>query len=511
MEEPCGAEGLGGGATAPQEPGVLVEAVGAEQQDPGGTIQALQEELSAALAEVETLRAVATVSEDTKQEAVAAVRRQCQEEVASLQAILKDTISSYEARLEALQQEQHGGGSWGSRELSRLQQQQTQGNPLDSLEQQMEKAQEDSERLRSIVLPMEEEIAQLKSKLSRAEGLIQGLRRPEGSLCVSSESLLSDRETPSRIPPAHPGGEGDEGSGPEGEEELGGGLAFTRGCDSVSIISIASSSAGSPRLCRRPSPEHEDTASLLSTGTLVPESIYLPPPGFRLVPDGEWAQLQQEASQRTPGVPAAASERAGVQRGEAGLAELQALVCRLQDEARTMRRASEHHSERLRIEIVTLRERLDEEEATRARLQGVLEAQLGAQREESQLMEASLCSVRSEMERLQQQLGQAEQRAQGLEQDVQRLHGDLTQRDQQGQAWEQEKARLEAALSEQRGKLQRLQAELDTSEQVQRDFVRLSQTLQVQLERIRQAPSLEQVRSIVDGTRLKDVAELKEP
>uniref|UniRef100_A0A8C4Y996 Rab GTPase-binding effector protein 2 n=1 Tax=Gopherus evgoodei TaxID=1825980 RepID=A0A8C4Y996_9SAUR len=619
MEEPCGADGLGGGATAPQEPGVLVEVVGAEQLDPRETVRALQEELSAALAEVETLRAVATVSEGTKQEAVAAVRRQCQEEVASLQAILKDTISSYEARLEALQQEQHGGGSWGSWELSRLQQQQTQGNPLDSLERQMEKAQEDSERLRSIVLPMEEEIAQLKSKLSRAEGLIQGLRGPEGLLCVSSESLLSDREAPSRMPPAHPGGEGDEGSGPEGEEEPGGGLAFTRGCDNVSIISIASSSAGSPQPRRRPSPEHEDTASLLSTGTLVPESIYLLPPGFQLVPDGEWAQLQQEArrhqeslQQLREQLEAAMQEKLGLQealrqssedcakqvlvlldqiqkseqllqnlqatvsqtqhrtqeqiadlasshkrlsyevqrlseeneglRGSrpplvpaeelpltSSVQELQALVRQLQEEAGTLRRASEHHSERLRIEIVTLRERLDEEEATRARLQGVLEAQLGAQREESlvslphtppavtpsllptELMEASLCSVRSEMERLQQQLGQAEQRAQGLEQDVQRLRGDLTQRDQQGQAWEQEKARLEAVLSEQRGKLQRLQAELDTSEQVQRDFVRLSQTLQVQLERIRQAPSLEQVRSIVDGTRLKDVAELKEP
>ncbi|XP_044869246.1 rab GTPase-binding effector protein 2-like [Mauremys mutica] len=593
MEEPCRAEGLGGGAAAPQEPGVSVGAMGTEQPDPGGRIQALQEELAAALAEVETLRAVATVSEGTKQEAVAAVRRQCQEEVASLQAILRDTISSYEVRLEAVQQEQHGGGSWGVRELSRLQQQQTQGNPLDSLERQMEKAQEDSERLRSIVLPMEEEIAQLKSKLSRAEGLIQGLRGPEGSLGGSSESLLSDAEAPSRMPPAHPGGEGDEGSGPEGEEEPGGGLAFARGCDSVSIISIASSSAGSPRPRRRPSPEHEDTASLLSTGTLVPESIYLPPPGFQLVPDGEWAQVQQEARRHQESLQqleAATQEKLGLQealrqsnedcakqvlvlldqiqkseqllqnlqatvsqtqhrtqeqiadlasshkrlsyevqrlseeneglRGSrppltpteepplpSSVQELQALVRRLQEEAGTLRRASEHHGERLRIEIVTLRERLDEEEAARARLQGVLEAQLGAQREES----PSLCSVRSEMERLQQQLGQAEQRAQGLEQDVQRLRGDLTQRDQQGQAWEQEKARLEAALSEQRGKLQRLQAELDTSEQVQRDFVRLSQTLQVQLERIRQAPSLEQVRSIVDGTRLKDVAELKEP
>uniref|UniRef100_A0A8C4Y9B5 Rab GTPase-binding effector protein 2 n=1 Tax=Gopherus evgoodei TaxID=1825980 RepID=A0A8C4Y9B5_9SAUR len=473
MEEPCGADGLGGGATAPQEPGVLVEVVGAEQLDPRETVRALQEELSAALAEVETLRAVATVSEGTKQEAVAAVRRQCQEEVASLQAILKDTISSYEARLEALQQEQHGGGSWGSWELSRLQQQQTQGNPLDSLERQMEKAQEDSERLRSIVLPMEEEIAQLKSKLSRAEGLIQGLRGPEGLLCVSSESLLSDREAPSRMPPAHPGGEGDEGSGPEGEEEPGGGLAFTRGCDNVSIISIASSSAGSPQPRRRPSPEHEDTASLLSTGTLVPESIYLLPPGFQLVPDGEWAQLQQEArrhqeslQQLREQLEAAMQEKLGLQealrqssedcakqvlvlldqiqkseqllqnlqatvsqtqhrtqeqiadlasshkrlsyevqrlseeneglRGSrpplvpaeelpltSSVQELQALVRQLQEEAGTLRRASEHHSERLRIEIVTLRERLDEEEATRARLQGVLEAQLGAQREES--------------------------------------------------------------------------------------------------------------------------------
>ncbi|XP_038263715.1 rab GTPase-binding effector protein 2 [Dermochelys coriacea] len=596
MEEPCGADGLGGRPAALQEPDVLVAAVGAElDPDPRGRIQALRGELAAALAEVETLRAVATVSEGTKQEAVATVRRQCQEEVASLQTILKDTISSYEARLVALQQEQHGGSSWGGRELSCLQQQRTQGNPLDSLEQQMEKAQKDSERLRSIVLPMEEEIAQLKSKLSRAEGLIQGLRGPEGLLCGSSESLLSDAEAPSRVPPAHPGGEGDEGSGPEGEEEPGGGLAFARGCDSVSI---ASSSTGWPR--RRPSPEHEDTASLLSTGTLVPESIYLPPPGFQLVPDGEWTQLQQEARQHQESwqqlseqLEAAMQEKLRLQealtrssedcasslsqvlvlldqiqnseqllqnlqvtvsqtqhrtqeqiadlasshkrlsyevqrlseeneglRGSrptptpaeeppllSSVQELQALVRRLQEEAGTLRRASEHHSERLRIEIVTLRERLDEKEAARAQLQGVLEAQ----REESQVMEASLCSLRSEMERLQQQLGQAEQRAQGLEQDMQWLQGDLTQRDQQGQAWEQEKARLEAALSEQRGKLQRLQAELDTSEQVQRDFVRLSQTLQVQLERIRQAPSLEQVRSIVDGTQLKDVAELKDP
>uniref|UniRef100_A0A7E4UW71 FYVE-type domain-containing protein n=1 Tax=Panagrellus redivivus TaxID=6233 RepID=A0A7E4UW71_PANRE len=43
------------------------------------------------------------------------------------------------------------------------------------------------------------------------------------------------------------------------------------------------------------------------------------------------------------------------------------------------------------------------------------------------------------------------------------------------------------AVAEWRNKCQKLQAELDTSETVQKDFVRLSQNLQIQLEKIRQA------------------------
>ncbi|KYO25449.1 rab GTPase-binding effector protein 2 isoform C [Alligator mississippiensis] len=78
-------------------------------------------------------------------------------------------------------------------------------------------------------------------------------------------------------------------------------------------------------------------------------------------------------------------------------------------------------------------------------------------------MEASLCSVRSEMERLQQALAQTV-----------------------------------------------LVAALDTSEQVQRDFVRLSQALQVRLEQIRQAPSLAEARRVADGAHL-DVAAVAPP
>ncbi len=71
-------------------------------------------------------------------------------------------------------------------------------------------------------------------------------------------------------------------------------------------------------------------------------------------------------------------------------------------------------------------------------------------------------------------------------------------------------AQLTSLLSEQRAKVFRLQAELETSEQVQRDFVRLSQALQVRLERIRQAETLDQVRNIVDETPLRDVKDIKD-
>lgn len=60
------------------------------------TLQAAQDEiaelnlqLSQARAEIDNIKAIATVSENTKQEAIDEVKKQGQEEVASLQAIMK--------------------------------------------------------------------------------------------------------------------------------------------------------------------------------------------------------------------------------------------------------------------------------------------------------------------------------------------------------------------------------------------------------------------------------------
>lgn len=54
-------------------------------------LDAVQNQLALARSEIETIKAVATVSENTKQEAIDQIRSQWQEEVASLQAIMKGT------------------------------------------------------------------------------------------------------------------------------------------------------------------------------------------------------------------------------------------------------------------------------------------------------------------------------------------------------------------------------------------------------------------------------------
>ncbi|KAM8950418.1 rab GTPase-binding effector protein 2 isoform 1-T1 [Lycaon pictus] len=551
----------------PRRPGAALDPQPQEgaEVETESELSRLRAELAGALAEMETMKAVAEVSESTKAEAVAAVQRQCQEEVASLQAILKDSISSYEAQITSLKQErqqQQQDCEEKDRELGRLKQLLSRAHPLDSLEKQMEKAHEDSEKLREIVLPMEQEIEELKAKLLRAEELIQEIqRRPRHppSLHGSTELLTLSRD-PS--PPLEPLEElsGDAGAAAE---------AFAHNCDDSASISSFSLGGGAgstslPRSRQGLSPEQEETASLVSTGTLVPEGIYLPPPGYQLVPDTQWEQLQTEGRQlqkdlesmsqerdelqeglrrsnedcakqmqvllaqvqnseqllRTlQGTVSQAQERVQLQMAElatshkclshkvkklteenqglraeqppssapwgleqdeghedslpSSVPDLQQLVRHTRQEARAQQQAREHEAERLRIEIVTLREALEEETAARASLEG----QLRVQREETEVLEASLCSLRTEMERVQQ---------------------------------EQSKAQLTDLLSEQRAKVLRLQVELETSEQVQRDFVRLSQALQVRLERIRQAESLEQVRSIMDEAPLRDVRDIQD-
>lgn len=63
-----------------------------------------------------------------------------------------------------------------------------------------------------------------------------------------------------------------------------------RQCDSASLSSFSLDTPSLPRKLQA----QEDTESLVSTGTLVPEAIYLPPAGHRLVTHGDWDALHAQ-------------------------------------------------------------------------------------------------------------------------------------------------------------------------------------------------------------------------
>ncbi|XP_075051057.1 rab GTPase-binding effector protein 1 isoform X1 [Mixophyes fleayi] len=148
-------------------------------QDAQDEMAQLNLQLVQAQAEMENIQAIATVSENTKQEAIDEVKKQWQEEVVSLQAIMKDTVHEYELQFHhRLEQER---GQWGQyresveREIAELRRRISEGQQEENLENDMKKAQEDAEKLRSVVMPMEKEIGTLKEKLTEAEERIKEL------------------------------------------------------------------------------------------------------------------------------------------------------------------------------------------------------------------------------------------------------------------------------------------------------------------------------------------------
>uniref|UniRef100_A0A3P8Y8K2 Rab GTPase-binding effector protein 1 n=1 Tax=Esox lucius TaxID=8010 RepID=A0A3P8Y8K2_ESOLU len=149
--------------------------------------------------------------------------------------------------------------------------------------------------------------------------------------------------------------------------------------------------------------------------------------------------------------------------------ELQPLVLQLREDIVAARTAADHLEEKLKAEILFLKEQLQAEQCLKDNLEDTLQLEIEGCKEEI----ASFSSLKTEMERVKTEREQAQ------------------------------------ALDE-KDKAQRLQTELDVSEQVQRDFVKLSQTLQVQLERIRQADSLDRIRAILNDTNLTDISQLPE-
>nr|XP_033496814.1 rab GTPase-binding effector protein 1 isoform X3 [Epinephelus lanceolatus] len=785
-------------------------------------LSSVQAQLSQARAEIETIKAVATVSENTKQEAIDQVRSQWQEEVASLQAIMKETVCEYEAQFhQRLEQERAQWNQYREaveRELGELRRRLTEGQEEENLEDEMKKAQEDAEKLRSVVMPMEHEIAALKAKLTTAEDRVkeleaskvkelnhvleaekscrtdlemyvavlntqksvlqedaEKLRKELHDVChklelerqqhnqlkhtwqrandqflesqrllmrdmqriesvLSSEQLRQveemkkkdqeedEKERLSQVkelheedvadntepledlflglsveePHANHSGHGSMHSldtdvvvgGPtdpykenlrrvQSTDSLGSSLSVQQGLggqnhkaksashldesdfgplvgadgvtdssfgetSSISSIKLTAShfllTKDQEKAIKAMTPEQEETASLLSSISHAPDTAYLPPAGYRLVSDSEWNLLQQEvknagrklgrrcdmcsnyekqlqaiqgqeaetrdqvkklqvmlrqandqlertmtekqsledsvkgANEETAAKVSAlmqrvqesemllstlqqafseakrntqeqmavlvksreqvADELSRLQRDNESLQgkhrlhvelqqqedfqmpstvqELHSLVVRLREDLVALRTSADHMEEKLKAEILFLKEQNQAEQCLKENLEETLQLEIEGCKEEIDILEASFSSLKTELERIKAEKEQLQSSLTEKTETLESIQALRVTLEHQLRELTTAKSALESQVFEEKDKAQRLQTELDVSEQVQKDFVKLSQTLQVQLERIRQADSLDRIKVILNDTNLTDINQLPE-
>lgn len=190
--------------------------------------------------------------------------------------------------------------------------------------------------------------------------------------------------------------------------------------------------------------------------------------------------------------------------------ELQALVLRLREDVVSVRTAADHLEERLKAEILFLKEQIQAEQSLKDNLEDTLQLEIEGCKEEIDILEASFSSLKTELERVKVEKEQLERSLAERSQTLDSLQTLKTSMEEQLREVTTAKASLESHVLDEKDRAQRLQTELDVSEQVQRDFVKLSQTLQVQLERIRQADSLDRIKAILNDTNLTDISQLPE-
>uniref|UniRef100_A0A8C0BVF1 Rabaptin, RAB GTPase binding effector protein 1 n=1 Tax=Buteo japonicus TaxID=224669 RepID=A0A8C0BVF1_9AVES len=186
--------------------------------------------------------------------------------------------------------------------------------------------------------------------------------------------------------------------------------------------------------------------------------------------------------------------------------ELRELILKYREDIISVRTAADHLEEKLKAEILFLKEQIQAEQYLKENIEETLQLEIENCKEEI----ASISSLKAELERIKVEKEQLESSSQENLQQLESLQETKNTLEEQLKKETAAKANLEQLVFEEKNKAQRLQTELDVSEQVQRDFVKLSQTLQVQLERIRQADSLERIRAILNDTKLTDINQLPE-
>ncbi|XP_041826012.1 rab GTPase-binding effector protein 2 isoform X2 [Melanotaenia boesemani] len=451
------------------------------------TVVSLQAQLAESRAQVEHWQGVATICELSKQEELAELQKQCDQEIQSLQEALRETAAQYEARIAVLQSQPV---DW----------RRTSGpNVISSRKGRVDAEIPTKDSLTSVTnSPTEDEVTSSTDRILSRPGELEAVADAEGAP-LSTEGYFS-----------------------------------LQNCDSASLSSFSLDTPSLPRKLLA----QEDTDSLVSTGTLVPEAIYLPPAGHRLVTHSEWDSLNAQLSELRGEVSRLLAEKeelekeletqtnhthkqvtmlqSQVQASEALLQDLQksfnqsqnAVQSRLAELSLSQRKMCSdlsrlkgeevqedipdtssafpatlhgaHCEERLRIEIVNLREQLE----TRT--------------EENEVLEVQLSTLSTETEKIQAQKDQLQAELLACRSELDALRVALKHVQSTSKTLSNDKATLNQQYLELRSQVISLRSQLDTSQAVQRDFVQLSQSLQVKMELVRQAESLEQVREILE-------------
>ncbi|XP_050711995.1 rab GTPase-binding effector protein 1-like isoform X2 [Eriocheir sinensis] len=167
--------------------------------------------------------------------------------------------------------------------------------------------------------------------------------------------------------------------------------------------------------------------------------------------------------------------------------EMQLLLLRYREDIIAAKVSKEHQEEALKSEILFLKDQVLAEQHEKNTIEDRLSSEIDQLREKVVMLESVESQMKLELRT------RAESDAQVRELEARQAEAQLksqqiiaalkTQVGEQSQM----RTRLEGEVMELRGRVSTLQHDLDTSEAVQRDFVRLSQSLQVQLEKIRQS------------------------
>ncbi|VDK51926.1 unnamed protein product [Anisakis simplex] len=156
--------------------------------------------------------------------------------------------------------------------------------------------------------------------------------------------------------------------------------------------------------------------------------------------------------------------------------QLQFVCLQLKEELIETRAAREHMERALCDEITTLKEQRREDELEKKRLEAALTEQVNGVSQQLGLARSELVTLQDashKMEEMDKRIVEYQNVIEDLEKQVKSTH--------------KERIDLEMTLNAYKQKCTALQQELDTSETVQKDFVKLSQNLQIELEKIRQA------------------------